>query len=138
MSRWWVKSHQTADFGDNRDTKRQKYVTVVSWQHKHTFYLILLREDSSDSGGLRSLRSLRPLPTYPAWSVDHVSPSGPSLCPCEDLFQWPRLVNGRGPRRSRGYSKTFPRDFLTFLDSFSSYNLVHATASVGNKENSTP
>ena len=102
MSRWWVKSHQTADFGDNRDTKRQKYVTVVSWQHKHTFYLILLREDSSDSGGLRSLRSLRPLPTYRAWSSDHLSTSGPSPCPCEDLFQWSRLVNGRGPRRSRG------------------------------------
>ena len=37
-----------------------------------------------------------------------------------------------------GYSKTFPRDFLTFLDSFSSYNLAHNAASVGNKDNSTP
>ena len=33
-----------------------------------------------------------------------------------------------------GYSKTFPRDFLTFLDCFSGYSLEHAAASVGNKE----
>ena len=41
----------------------------------------------------------------------------------------------------RGYSKTFPRDFLTFFgifaDSFSRYSLEHAAASVGNKDNAT-
>ena len=55
-------------------------------------FLILNRKDSSDCGGLRSLRSLRPLPTYPAWSVDHMSPSGPSPCPCPGVDMPPQSL----------------------------------------------
>ena len=51
------------------------------WQISHSVF-IFDREDGRDWGGLRSLRSLRTLPTFPAWSNDHLSPSGPSRCPC--------------------------------------------------------
>ena len=51
----------------------------------------------------------------------------------------PRAPEDIGSRK--GYSKTFPRDFLTFFwifaDCFIGYSLEHAAASVGNKDNST-